>query len=126
MHDINCTTHTQSAFRYLLRLHYHTSCSYQVHKNCSYRLFSLQELKQIDSRTAAPAVTIALISEKNKSRKKRKKKRKVCVKLWLKRGKNLELYDTLFAEMRWEEEYSYNILLRMTSETFSADKRLYT
>ena len=36
---------SQSAFKFLWRLHYHTSCSYQVHKSCSYRLFSLQELK---------------------------------------------------------------------------------
>ena len=78
---------SQSAFKYLLRLHYHTSCSYQVHKNCSYRLFSLQELKQIDSRTAAPAVTIALISEKNKSRKKRKKKEKSVWNFGLKEEK---------------------------------------
>ena len=36
----------------------------------------------------------------------------------LKRRKNLELYRTLPAELRLEEEYNYNILLRMTSEKF--------
>ena len=36
---------SQSAFKFLWRLHYHTSCSYQVHKSCSYRLFSLQQFK---------------------------------------------------------------------------------
>ena len=40
------------------------------------------------------------------------------MKLWLKSGKNLELYGNLFAELRLEEEYNYNILLRMTSENF--------
>ena len=36
----------------------------------------------------------------------------------LKRRKNLELYRTLPAELRLEEEYNYNILLWMTSEKF--------
>ena len=40
------------------------------------------------------------------------------MKLWLKSRKNLELYGNLFAELRLEEEYNYNILLRMTSENF--------
>ena len=71
---------------------------------------------------AATAVIIALISERKKSRKNRKKKR-VCVKPWLKRRKNLEFYETLLAELRLEDEYNYNILLRMTSENISADKR---
>ena len=34
-----------------LRLHYHTSCSYRVHKSCSCKVFSLQEFKQNASRT---------------------------------------------------------------------------
>ena len=40
------------------------------------------------------------------------------MKPWIKRRKNLELYGTLLAELRLEEEFSYNILLRMTSENF--------
>ena len=40
------------------------------------------------------------------------------MKPWIKRRKNLELYGTLLAELRLEEEYNYNILLRMTSENF--------
>ena len=40
------------------------------------------------------------------------------MKIWLKRRKNLELYGTLLAELRLEEEYNYNILLRMTFENF--------
>ena len=71
---------------------------------------------------AAAAVIIAIIFEKNKSRKNREKRR-VCVKSWLKRRKNLEFYETLLAELRLEDEYNYNILLRMTSENISADKR---
>ena len=40
------------------------------------------------------------------------------MKAWLKRRKTLELYGTLLAELRLEEEYNYNILLRMTFENF--------
>ena len=38
------------------------------------------------------------------------------MKAWLKRRKRIELYGTLLAELQLEEEYNYNILLRMTSE----------
>ena len=38
------------------------------------------------------------------------------MKPWLKRRKNLEFYETLIADLRLEEEYNYNILLRLTSE----------
>ena len=38
------------------------------------------------------------------------------MKLWFKIRKNLEFYETLLAELQLEEEYNYNILLRMTSE----------
>ena len=65
---------------------------------------------------ATAAVIIALTSENNKSRKKRKKR--VCVETWLKRRKNLEFYQTLPAELQLEDEYNYNIILRMTSENF--------
>ena len=40
------------------------------------------------------------------------------MKPWFKRRKNVELYGTLLAELPLEEEYNYNILLRMTSEIF--------
>ena len=50
--------------------------------------------------------------------KVKEKKRRVYVKAWLKRRKNLELYGTVLAELRLEEEYNYNIVLRMTSENF--------
>ena len=36
----------------------------------------------------------------------------------LKEEKNIELYGTLLPELPLEEEYNYNILLRMTSEIF--------
>ena len=49
---------------------------------------------------------------------KREKKRRVYKKPWLKRRKNLEVYGTLLAELRLEEEYNYTILLRITSENF--------
>ena len=50
--------------------------------------------------------------------KVKEKKRRVYVKAWLKRRKNVELYGTVLAELRLEEEYNYNIVLRMTSENF--------
>ena len=50
--------------------------------------------------------------------KEKERKKEVFVKAWLKRRKYLELYGTLLAELRLEEEYNYNILLRMTSENF--------
>ena len=49
-------------------------------------------------------------------KEKEKKKRRVYGKPWLKRRKNVELYGTVLAELPLEEEYNYNILLRMTSE----------
>ena len=64
---------------------------------------------------AAAAVIIALISKKNK---KKEIKTRVYLKPWLQRRKNLKFHKTLFAELRLEDEYNYNILLRMTSENF--------
>ena len=40
------------------------------------------------------------------------------MKPWLKRRKNLEIYETLLAELRLKEEYRFNILLQMTSVNF--------
>ena len=40
------------------------------------------------------------------------------MKLWFKRRKNLEFYETLLAELRLEDEYKYNMLLRMTYENY--------
>ena len=36
------------------------------------------------------------------------------MKPWLKRRKNVELYGTLLAELPLDEEYHFNILLRIT------------
>ena len=71
------------------------------------RLFSLREVNQNDSKQAVAAVTVALISEKNKLKKKRLK---VCMKPWLKRRKNLGIYETLLAELRLGDKYNWNIL----------------
>ena len=38
------------------------------------------------------------------------------MKPWLKRRKNLEIYETLLAQLRLEDKYNYNHILRMTSE----------
>ena len=67
---------------------------------------------------AAVAVITALISEKNKSSKWKEKKKESVWNLALKEEKNLGFYETLFAELRLEDEHNYNILLRMTSENF--------
>ena len=40
------------------------------------------------------------------------------MKAWLIRRKKIELYGTLLAQLQLEEEYNYNILLHMTSESF--------
>ena len=48
----------------------------------------------------------------------KERRKEVYVKAWLKKGKSLELYGTLLAELRLEEEYNNHILLRMTSENF--------
>ena len=40
------------------------------------------------------------------------------MKPWLKRRKNLEIYETLLAELRLKEDYNSNILLQMTSVNF--------
>ena len=111
---------SQSVFKFSLRLHYHTSCSCRVHKSWSYRVFSLQEFKQNDSRTSYSSSNYCT-NFWEKQVKEKEKKKEDCVKLWLKRRKNLEFYETLLAELRLEYEYNYNILLRSTS--ISADKR---
>ena len=59
----------------------------------------------------------------------KRKKRRAYVKPWFKRRKNVELYGTLLAELPLEEEYNYNILLRMTSKNWrniSAHKKRHT
>ena len=81
-------------------------------------LFSLQEFKQIDSRTSCSSSNYCTNFREKKLRKKRKKKKYLCEKPWLKRRKNLEFYETLLAELLLEEEHNYIILLRMTSENF--------
>ena len=59
-----------------------------------------------------------MIEEQTLQVKEKEKKRRVYVKPWLKRRKNVKLYRTLLAELPFEEEYNYNILLRMTSDIF--------
>ena len=105
---------SQSAFNFLRRLHYYKSCSYQVHKSCCYRLFNFQEFKQNDLRTSCSSSNYCTNFREKQIKKKEKKS--ICVKPWLKRRKNLRFYKTLLAELLLEEEYNYNILLRMTSE----------
>ena len=72
---------SQSVFRFSLSLHFHTSCSYRVHKSCS---CSFKISREMIQEQAVAVVIIALISEQNESREKRQKG-KVCVKPWLNR-----------------------------------------
>ena len=74
-------------------------------------------LVPIFSINAAAAVIITLLLKKKKKRKSRQK-RKVWVKHWLKSWQSLGVYETLQAELRYEDERSYKIYLRMTSENF--------
>ena len=65
---------SQSVFKFILRFHYHTSSSYQVHKNCSYRVFSLQELKQNDSRASCSSSNYCTNFREKQVKEKEKKK----------------------------------------------------
>ena len=116
---------SQSVFKFSFRLHYHISRSYRVHKSCSYRVFSLQEFKQNDSRTSCNSNNYGA-SFREKQVKGKGKKRRICVKPWLKRKKNLKFYETLLAELPLKDEHNYTILLRMTSENFEKIFQLIT
>ena len=63
---------SQSAFKCLRCLRYPTSCSYQV--SYSYRLFSLEELKQNDSRTSCSSSSYCTNFREKLSQEKEKKK----------------------------------------------------
>ena len=84
--------HSQSVFKFSLRLLCHTSCSYRLHKSCSYRVFSLQEFKQNDSRTSC--------SGNNYCTNFREKQVKEKEKTWEKSVWNLGL----------KEEKTYNFM----------------
>ena len=70
--------HSQSVFKFSLRLHYHTSCSYRVHKSCSYRVFSLQEFKQNDSRTSCSSSNYCTNFREKQVKKKEIKNESLC------------------------------------------------
>ena len=65
-----------------------------------------------DEKTAAAIVALLLV------KKNKKKKRCVWVKLWLGRGINLGLYETLVQELRFEDELEYKNLLHMMPHGF--------
>ena len=65
-----------------------------------------------DEKTATAIVALLLV------KKSKKKKRCVWVKLWLGRGINLGLYETLVQELRFEDELEYKNLLRMKPHGF--------
>ena len=86
----------------------------------SYKLFiTLQEFKQNDLRTSCSSSSSNYCTNfREKQVKEKEKKRRVSGKPWFKRRKNLEFYETLLAELRLEDEYKYNMLLRMTYENY--------
>ena len=91
-------------------LHYVYTIIQVVHAEFTEVVLTEYQAFKSSSKTIKEQAAAAVISEKNKSRKMRERSR-VCVKPWLKR-------ETLLAELRLEDEHSYNILLRMTSENF--------
>ena len=66
---------------------------------------------------AVASIIIVLISEKTNSRKKRKEREEPLWNLGLKQKKLNTLWIPA-CRMRLEDEYNYNILLRMTSQNF--------
>ena len=109
LHDATCMTHNRfSDFHCVYTIIYkYTSCSYRVQKSCSYRVFSLQEFKQNDSRTSCSSSNYCTnFQEKQVKAKKRKKEENVW-NLCLKEEKN---YEILLEELRLEGECNYKIL----------------
>ena len=91
---------------------------YRVHKSCSYRVFSLQEFNQNESRAGYSSSNYCTNFRKKQVKEKETKKKKVGVKPWPKRRKELGFYETLIAELRLEDEYNYKNYLRMTFLNF--------
>ena len=79
--------YSQSAFNFLRHLHYHKSCSYQVHKGSSYRLFSRQEFKQNDSRPTCSSSSYYINFREKKVKEKERKKEVSVSNLGLKEEK---------------------------------------
>ena len=88
-----------------------SSCSYRVHESCPYRVFSLQEFKQSDSRASSSSNYCTNFREKQVKEKETKKR--VCMKPQLQRRKSSGIYETLLAELRLEDKYYYNILFQL-------------
>ena len=86
----------------------------------SYKSFILTSQKLLLQVIEASGVQVKWLKNKLQQQqvKKKERKKEIFVKAWLKRRKNFELYGTLLVELRLEQEYNYNILLRMTSEHF--------
>ena len=108
---------SQSVFQFSLRLHHHTSCSYLVHKSCSYRVFSLLGFKQNDSKSSCKSSYYST-NFREKQVKEKEKKEESIWNLGLKEKKNSQYYETLLPALQLEDEYNYNILVQMTYENF--------
>ena len=73
LYDTICMTHnSQLVFRFSLRLHFHTSCPYRVHKRCLYRVLSLQEFQQNELRASSSSSSFREKHVKEKGTKKEK------------------------------------------------------
>ena len=79
---------SQSVFKFSLRLHYHTSCSYWLHKSCSDRVFSLQEFKQNDSRTSCNSNNYFSNFPEKQVKEKEKKREEFVLNIGLKEEKS--------------------------------------
>ena len=77
LYDTTCMTHNRFS-KFHLSLHYRTSCSYRVHKNCSYKVFSLQEFKRNDSRTSCSSSNYCINFREKQVKKKEIKNETLC------------------------------------------------
>ena len=95
---------SQSALRFSLCLHYHTSCSYWVVKfvHTAYSIF--RSLNAMSEKQAAAAIIIALIWKKKRKRKKgnQGKKEKSGWNLGLKVGKAWEYMKLCSQDCSWK------------------------
>ena len=98
-----------------MRLHYHISCSYRVHKSSFCRIFSLQEIKQNNSRTSCNSSNYCT-NFWGKQLKEKEKKGKVCVKRKFKRRKKIT--KLCLQKCRYKTSVIIKFYSRMTSGNF--------
>ena len=98
-----------------MRLHYHISCSYRVHKSSFYKIFSLQEFKQNNSRTSCNSSDYCT-NFREKQLKEKEKKRKVRVKRKFKRRR--KIIKLCLQKCSYKTSVIIKFCSRMTSGNF--------